>query len=94
MNLDRAQNRRTPENITSMHTPFDEKRFNFTKINPREILFDVDCGDGNNVIAVNVSPIEYGHCLFLPERLKCLPQKVTEFSLLKIIELFLLSSSP
>ncbi|XP_008546662.1 GDP-D-glucose phosphorylase 1 [Microplitis demolitor] len=94
LNLDRAQNRRTPENITSLKAQFDPNRFNFTKIRDEEILFDLSDGDGNNVIAVNVSPIEYGHCLFLSDRLKCLPQVVTKSSLRQIIELFLLSRSP
>uniref|UniRef100_A0A6V7IMX7 GDP-D-glucose phosphorylase 1 n=1 Tax=Bracon brevicornis TaxID=1563983 RepID=A0A6V7IMX7_9HYME len=93
MNLDRAHNRRRPENIESMSMPFDGDRFNFTKISNEEIFFDIGNGDGNNVIAANVSPIEFGHCLFLPQRLECLPQIPTEFSLVKITELMLLSKS-
>ncbi|XP_034946632.1 GDP-D-glucose phosphorylase 1 [Chelonus insularis] len=94
LNVERGSNRRAPEDIQSMNTPFDPSRFNFTKISDKEIYFDICVGDGNNVVAANVSPVEYGHCLFLPERLKCLPQQATKFSIIKVIELFLLSKSP
>ncbi|XP_015121873.1 GDP-D-glucose phosphorylase 1 [Diachasma alloeum] len=94
LNFDRAKNRRQPEHIQSMKMPFNPDRFNFTKINNREIFFDVGVGDGNNVVAANVSPMEFGHCVVLPHRLECLPQVATESSLLKITELLLLSKSP
>ncbi|KAG8041497.1 hypothetical protein G9C98_002790 [Cotesia typhae] len=94
LNLDRAQNRRTPENITSIKQPFDPTRFNFTKIPEEEIIIDLSNGQGNDVIAVNVSPFAYGHVLFLSDRLKCLPQVLTKRSLAQIIQLFLLSKSP
>ncbi|XP_063994220.1 GDP-D-glucose phosphorylase 1 [Diachasmimorpha longicaudata] len=94
LNLDRAENRRQPEDIESMKMEFNPHRFNFTKISNEEIFFDIGSGDGNNVVAANVSPLEFGHCLFLPQRLECLPQVATQFSLLKIIELMLLSNSP
>lgn len=93
LNPERGECRRTPESITSMRQPFNHARFNFTKLLQKEILFDVGNGDLNDVVAINSSPLESGHCLLLPERLKCLPQVMTEYSLLKAIELCLLSSS-
>lgn len=76
-----------------MSQPFDPNRFNFTKLAHQEILFDVGNSDTNDVIAINVSPLEQGHCLLLTERFKCLPQVMTKHSLRKAIELLLLSNS-
>ncbi|XP_020299928.1 GDP-D-glucose phosphorylase 1 isoform X2 [Pseudomyrmex gracilis] len=92
-NPERGHCRRAPESITFMRQPFDPARFNFTKLSQKEILFDVGNGDLNDVVAINSSPLESGHCLLLSERLKCLPQVMTEYSLLKAVELCLLSSS-
>ncbi|XP_012054368.1 PREDICTED: GDP-D-glucose phosphorylase 1 [Atta cephalotes] len=93
LNPDRTQYRRAPESITSMVQSFNSTRFNFTKLTQQEILFDIGNGDTNDIIAINSSPLEQSHCLFLAERLKCLPQIMTEYSLCKVIELCLLSNS-
>ncbi|RLU16578.1 hypothetical protein DMN91_010646 [Ooceraea biroi] len=93
LNPDRALHRRKPQSITSMLQPFSPMGFNFTKLTPQETLFDVGNGDGNDVVAINASPLEQGHSLLLTERFKCLPQVVTEHSLRKAIELCLLSGS-
>ncbi|KAG5336366.1 GDPP1 phosphorylase, partial [Acromyrmex charruanus] len=93
LNPDRAQYRRAPESITSTIQSFNSTRFNFTKLTQQEILFDIGNGDTNDIIAINSSPLEQSHCLFLAERLKCLPQIMTEYSLCKVIELCLLSNS-
>lgn len=92
LNPDRAQCRRAPESIASTLQPFSPIGFNFTKLTQEEILFDVGNGDANDIVAVNVSPLEQCHCLLLTERLKCLPQIMTEYSLRKVIELCLLSN--
>lgn len=76
-----------------MFQPFDLNRFNFNKISHKEILLDINCGDGNNVIAINVSPIEQYHCLFIPQRLENLPQIMTKNSLQNILELMMMSNS-
>ncbi|XP_066592153.1 GDP-D-glucose phosphorylase 1 isoform X2 [Prorops nasuta] len=94
LNVNRAINRRIPQNILSMDQPFDSDQFNFTKIPDREILFDLGNGDGNDIIAVNISPIEWGHSLILIDRLKGFPQKATKSSLEKSVLLLLLSGSP
>jgi len=72
---------------------FNSVGFNFTKLTQQEILFDVGNGDTNDIVAINVSPLEQNHCLLLTEYLKCLPQIMTEYSLRKVIELCLLSNS-
>lgn len=93
LNPDRVQCRRAPELITSMLQPFNDVGFNFTKLSQQEILFDVGNGDLNDVVAINNSPLEECHCLLLTERMKCLPQIMTEYSLRKAIEMCLLSNS-
>ncbi|XP_058801334.1 GDP-D-glucose phosphorylase 1 [Phymastichus coffea] len=93
LNINRATNRRKPEEITSMFKPFDPNSFNFTKILDKEVLFDIDSGNGDNIISVNVSPILWSHSLLLPQRFKCLPQQATLYSFKKAIELLLLSNS-
>ncbi|PKA57466.1 GDP-L-galactose phosphorylase 1 [Apostasia shenzhenica] len=71
--------------------PFDANKFNFTKVGQEEVLFRFEAGedkacffesasvDGSippNVVAINVSPIEYGHVLLIPRVLECLPQRI------------------
>ncbi|KAK9304808.1 hypothetical protein QLX08_004005 [Tetragonisca angustula] len=94
LNIDRGCKKRSPENITSMNQLFNEKQFNFTKIVSEEQIMNLDNIDKDDIIAVNVSPIEYCHSLLLPQRCKRLPQIITKYSLFKAIELFSLSSSP
>lgn len=76
-----------------MLQPFNSIGFNFTKLRQQEILFDIGNGDTNDIVAINSSPLEHSHCLVLVERLKCLPQIMTEYSLYKVTELCLLSNS-
>lgn len=85
--------RRKPQEITSMFQPFDPDRFNFMKISHKEILFDIGNGDGDDIIAVNVSPIVWSHSLLLPQRYSGLPQQVTLYSFQKALEILLLSNS-
>jgi GDP-L-galactose phosphorylase len=42
------------------------------------------CSDANNyfAMALQVSPIEYGHVLLIPRVLDCLPQRIDPESLL------------
>ncbi|XP_014209959.1 GDP-D-glucose phosphorylase 1 [Copidosoma floridanum] len=93
LNTQRATMRRTPEEIMSMEQPFDCNKFNFTKISQKEILFDIGDGQGNDVIAVNISPILWSHSLLLTQRFNGLPQNVTLYSLQKAVEVILLSKS-
>ncbi len=41
LNLKRGTLRRKPDDIQSVNTPFDPEKFNFTKVKPGEILFEV-----------------------------------------------------
>uniref|UniRef100_A0A6N2MW79 GDPGP1-like N-terminal domain-containing protein n=1 Tax=Salix viminalis TaxID=40686 RepID=A0A6N2MW79_SALVM len=73
------------------HDDFDENEFNFTEVGQEEVLFRFEksndhkrhfpppvTADSNSssVVAMNVSPIEYGHVLLIPQVLNCLPQKI------------------
>lgn len=76
-----------------MSQPFSSTDFNFTKLKQPEILFDIGNGDGNDIVAINISPLEQCHSLLITERSKCLPQIMTKYSLRKAVELYLLSNS-
>lgn len=74
---------------------FDPKKFNFSKVGQEEVLFCFEksndgshgycekmvIGNSPNVVAINVSPIEYGHVLLVPKLLDCKPQQIDEASL-------------
>lgn len=94
LNPDRAFRRRTPEHITTMLQPFDPTKFNFTRLSKSEIMFKIKDKDEGDIIAVNVSPIEWCHSLLIVKYLQCLPQSMTQYSLRKAVDLLLLSSSP
>ncbi|KAL6840349.1 hypothetical protein ACP4OV_030159 [Aristida adscensionis] len=78
--------------------PFDSGKFNFTKINPEEVIFRFH-ETGNDVsqyfdgaphtvsaspsaILINVSPIGYCHVLLTPRIQDCLPQRIDQESFL------------
>ncbi|KAJ8476528.1 hypothetical protein OPV22_020255 [Ensete ventricosum] len=90
--------RPTEFSIDRVLQPFDGKKFNFTKIAQEEMLFRFEesendksgfsendptaASESPNVIAINVSPIGYGHVLLIPRILDCLPQRLDEQSFL------------
>ncbi|KAM7524276.1 hypothetical protein LguiA_014178 [Lonicera macranthoides] len=91
--------RPTEFRVDQVLQPFDENKFNFTKVVQEEVLFRfeeskdnksdffpsilVDADSGSpSVVAINVSPIEYGHVLLLPRVLDCLPQRIDHDSFL------------
>lgn len=89
--------------------PFDNKKFNFTKVGQEEVLFRFEAGDGDrnlffenadirtespSVVAINVSPIEYGHVLLIPRVLDSLPQKIDPQSLLLALYMAKEAGSP
>ncbi|XP_023117951.2 GDP-D-glucose phosphorylase 1 isoform X2 [Amphiprion ocellaris] len=109
LNIQRGLERRKPQEILSIQQEFNAGQFNFNKINPDEILFEMikdtegdtvlsDNGQfpqpSRMVVLVNVSPLEFGHCLFVPEPSRCFPQILTEFAIRTGIESVLLSSDP
>ncbi|KAK4795719.1 hypothetical protein SAY86_028045 [Trapa natans] len=90
--------RPTEFRVDKVLQPFDGNKFNFTKVGQEEILFQFEAGeDGDllffpnapidvdnspNVVAINVSPIEYGHVLLIPRIFECLPQRIDRQSFL------------
>lgn len=103
LNIQRGIERRKPQEILSIQQEFNAKQFNFNKINPEEVVFemikDIEGGtelpdNGRMVVLVNVSPLEFGHCLFVPNPSCCLPQVLTRFAIQVGIESVLLSSNP
>jgi GDP-D-glucose phosphorylase len=53
--------------MVSVRQPFDPEKFNFNKVEPdKELVFETQ-QDKEDICIINVSPIEFGHCLFLPQ---------------------------
>eukprot|EP00253_Pinus_taeda_P030284 PITA_30284 len=87
---------------------FDPCKFNFTKVGQEEVIFRFEESeedkvqylekapvlDSPNVIAINVSPIEYGHVLLVPRVLDCLPQRIDHDSLLLALHLAVEAGNP
>ncbi|XP_022695850.1 GDP-D-glucose phosphorylase 1-like isoform X2 [Varroa jacobsoni] len=90
LNTKRSEKRRKPEDIHCTQQPFDEKKFNFTKIDEREVLFRRD----DDLIAINVSPLEKCHCLAIPSVKECLPQILTPAGLNLTLDIMFRSASP
>ncbi|KAK4484812.1 hypothetical protein RD792_007409 [Penstemon davidsonii] len=90
--------RPTEFRVDKVLQPFDENKFNFTKVGQEEVLFQfeaseddkvqffpiapIDTENSPSVVAINVSPIEYGHVLLIPRILECLPQRIDRESFL------------
>lgn len=113
LNVKRAQERRKPDSINTVNQPFSPATFNFTKIKPAEILFELvkeendpqqlcngkavgstsvdDTSKERHLVIINVSPLEYGHVLLVPDVDACLPQILTEHSIKLSLEMMLLS---
>lgn len=109
LNIQRGIQRRKPQEILSIKQEFSAKQFNFNKIKHDEIIFEMikdkkgctpltnnaECPQPQKmVVLVNVSPLEFGHCLFVPDPAHCLPQILTKFAIHVGIEAVLLSSDP
>lgn len=100
LNVQRGTQRRKPQEILRIQQEFDAKQFNFNKINPEEIICEMikDSVGGDEscrmVVLVNVSPLEFGHCLFVPDPSRCFPQILTTFIIQVGIESVLLSTDP
>ncbi|KAF8391586.1 hypothetical protein HHK36_023892 [Tetracentron sinense] len=89
---------------------FDENKFNFTKVGKEEVLFQfeeskddevqffpnapIDIDNSPSVVAINVSPIEYGHVLLIPRILECLPQRIDHESFLLALYMTTEAGSP
>ena len=71
--------------MTSVRQNLNPDQFNFTKIDPgKELVLELrgrraDCDksprlSGRDIVIINVSPIDLGHCLLVPQMESCLPQ--------------------
>ncbi|CAK9172128.1 unnamed protein product [Ilex paraguariensis] len=96
--------RPTEFRVDQVLQPFDENKFNFTKVGQEEVLFRFEPSNSStshfypsvpvnvdstspSVVAINVSPIEYGHVLLIPCVLDCLPQRIDPGSCLLALHL-------
>lgn len=103
LNVQRGTERRRPQAVHSLTQPFDPRQFNFTQIRPGEVLLrlqrrppaESDLAAADHVLVViNVSPLERGHVLLLPEPTLHLPQVLTPELLRVGLEAVLLSAHP
>ncbi|XP_072201313.1 GDP-D-glucose phosphorylase 1 [Excalfactoria chinensis] len=103
LNVPRATERRRPQPVRSVTEPFSSRHFNFTLIRPEELLLrmrrappaDGELPGAEHVlVAINVSPLERGHVLLLPEPALRLPQILTPQLLRAGLEAVLLSARP
>jgi hypothetical protein len=93
---ERATLRRGRVQFESINEPFSSERFHFGKINKSEILFefknDSEENNGAKTVAiVNVSPIEWGHFLLVPELENNLAQRLNATAVRKAIEMMKLT---
>ncbi|KAL3636978.1 Phosphate metabolism transcription protein [Castilleja foliolosa] len=54
----------------------------------------VDTDNSPGVVAINVSPIEYGHVLLIPQILECLPQRIDRESFLLALHMAVEAGDP
>ncbi|XP_077374106.1 GDP-D-glucose phosphorylase 1 [Festucalex cinctus] len=101
LNVKRGMERRKPQEILSIQQNFNATQFNFNNVNPDEVVFEMikeseEIGHQpyKTVVLVNVSPLEFGHCLFVPDPARCFPQVLTRLAIQVGIESVLLSSDP
>ncbi|KAM6125421.1 GDP-D-glucose phosphorylase 1 [Phoenicopterus ruber ruber] len=101
LNVQRGTERRPPQAVRSLRQPFDPQAFNFTRIRPGEVLLRLRRARGAGpapsdplLVAINVSPLERGHVLLLPEPARRLPQALTAPLLRGGLEAALLSAHP
>ncbi|KAG5002010.1 hypothetical protein AAZX31_08G308600 [Glycine max] len=95
--------RPTEFRVDKVLQPFDENKFNFTKVGQEEVLFQleasndgeaqffpnvpIDVENSPSFVAINVSPIEYGHVLLIPQIFECLPQRIDHASFLLALQM-------
>ncbi|XP_013014232.1 GDP-D-glucose phosphorylase 1 isoform X2 [Cavia porcellus] len=102
LNVERGMQRRCPQNIKSVRQAFDPEQFNFNKIRPGEVLFHLHrepdlpgaLPQEDILVVINVSPLEWGHVLFVPVPAQGLPQRLLPGVLRAGLEAVLLSSHP
>uniref|UniRef100_A0A914C8J3 GDP-D-glucose phosphorylase 1 n=1 Tax=Acrobeloides nanus TaxID=290746 RepID=A0A914C8J3_9BILA len=98
LNTERGSLRRKPMPFRHIKEPFNHLRWNFTKLQPNEILFYLKCNDipytddpvDTHIIAINASPLEKDHILIIPSISRCLPQVLTDVTTRIATDLMLL----
>ncbi|GMH05760.1 hypothetical protein Nepgr_007600 [Nepenthes gracilis] len=102
--------RPTEFRVDKVLQPFDDSKFNFTKVGQEEVLFQfeasendeiqfipaapIDVKNSPSIVAINVSPIEYGHVLLIPRILECLPQRIDQESFMLALQMAMEAGSP
>ena len=102
--------RPTEFRVDKVLQPFDGNKFNFTKVGQEEVLFQfeasedgevqfhpyapIDVENSPSIVAINVSPIEYGHVLLIPRILDSLPQRIDRESFLLALHMAKEAGSP
>ncbi|XP_013924529.1 PREDICTED: GDP-D-glucose phosphorylase 1 [Thamnophis sirtalis] len=100
LNVQRAAERRRPQEVRSVRQSFDPRQFNFGQIRREEILFCLRrrcpglASSPRTLVAINVSPLERGHVLLIPDPALALPQVLTPEALLAGLDAVLLSAHP
>ncbi|XP_065090405.1 GDP-D-glucose phosphorylase 1-like [Ochlerotatus camptorhynchus] len=89
LNRKRTTERRKPDIMASVVPAFDPTRFNFNKVDSREVLLEVRCGGSLVSILINNSPLTSYHSLIVPDRDRNLPQVLTKESLEVAVSLLL-----
>ncbi|KAL2944762.1 GDP-L-galactose phosphorylase 1 [Bienertia sinuspersici] len=102
--------RPTEFQVDKVLQPFDGNKFNFTKVGQEEVLFQFEASEDSEAyftpaapidventpsfVAINVSPIEYGHVLLIPRIFECLPQRIDYESFLLALHMAVEAGSP
>ncbi|CAL8260406.1 unnamed protein product [Merluccius merluccius] len=103
LNTLRGVERRKPQEVRSIKQSYDPHQFNFNRVQEGEVLFEMTRRQGPGeagpegervMVVVNVSPLEFGHCLLVPEPSRCLPQVLTPLAVRTGMEAVLLSADP
>jgi len=99
LNLLRASKRRPPQYIPMVNTPFDPAKFNFLKVDKKEVIHAMVYNSGNQSesavpLIINVSPLAEGHVLLVPDIEKCIPQKLTMNAICIGLDVVMLSRHP
>ena len=77
----RIRNRRPPQSMQFVKQEFDMEKFNFNKIDEsKELVCQLVNRDRmsrqmeRDILIINESPIDHGHCILVPQVEACLPQ--------------------
>ena len=82
----RVTMRRPPQSMLSVKQEFDGEKFNFNKIDEsKELVCQLANTDRvlslmeRDILIINVSPVDHGHCLLVPQVEAGLPQVYTAY---------------